>query len=345
VAATGNEEPVLAFADAITRQDVEAAVAVCHPEVEFSSMLDVNGRRHYGHEGIRQYFEDVASAWEEWRAEVHRLVAAADGRVAIVMTMHVRGRESGAMLSERAGHIWTLRDGLLFHNELYRDPEEALRVLGVEPSAVAERPAAAEPPAVAAPPAVAEPPATRASDAEREATATRLRTAAGEGRLTLDELADRLESAFGAVTRAELEPLTADLPEQAPPVPALKARRWIVGIMGGATYRGRWRIAERCTVVNVMGGADVDLTRAIVEGAETEITVFSLMGGSDVVVPDGVHVELTGFAVMGGNDLRLEDAAPPAPGAPVVRVRAYSLMGGTDVKLTRKRGTRPALRA
>jgi ketosteroid isomerase-like protein len=301
--------------------------------VEFSSMLDVNGRRHYGHEGIRQYFEDVASAWEEWRAEVHRVVAAADGRVAIIMTMHVRGRGSGATLSERAGHIWTLRDGLLFHNELYRDGEEALRVLGVEATAVAE------------PPAVAGPPATRASDAEREATATRLRTAAGEGRLTLDELADRLEAAFGAVTRAELEPLTADLPEQAPPVPAMKARRWIVGIMGGATYRGRWRIAERCTVVNIMGGADVDLTRAIVEGAETEITVFSLMGGSDIVVPDGVHVELTGFAVMGGNDLRLEDAAPPAPGAPAVRVRAYSLMGGTDVKLTRKRGARPALRA
>jgi ketosteroid isomerase-like protein len=333
VAATANEERVLAFADAITRHDVEAAVAVCHPEVEFSSMLDVNGRRHYGHEGIRQYFEDVASAWEEWRAEVHRVVAAADGRVAIIMTMHVRGRGSGATLSERAGHIWTLRDGLLFHNELYRDGEEALRVLGVEATAVAE------------PPAVAGPPATRASDAEREATATRLRTAAGEGRLTLDELADRLEAAFGAVTRAELEPLTADLPEQAPPVPAMKARRWIVGIMGGATYRGRWRIAERCTVVNIMGGADVDLTRAIVEGAETEITVFSLMGGSDIVVPDGVHVELTGFAVMGGNDLRLEDAAPPAPGAPAVRVRAYSLMGGTDVKLTRKRGARPALRA
>jgi hypothetical protein len=57
------------------------------------------------------------------------------------------------------------------------------------------------------------------------------------------------------------------------------------------------------------------------------------MGGSDIVVPEGVHVELEGFALLGGNRLRLGSAhPPPGPGAPVVRVRAWSLMGGTDVK-------------
>lgn len=177
-------------------------------------------------------------------------------------------------------------------------------------------------------------PAIRASDDEREAVVSRLRTAAGEGRLALDELADRLDRALAAVTRADLEPLTADLPEQPALEPsAAKPRRWIVGIMGGGDHRGRWRIASRCTVVNLMGGADLDLTNAIVQGSETEIQVFSLMGGSDIVVPDGVHVELSGFAFMGANDLRLGDTSRPAPGAPVVRVRAYSIMGGTDVKL------------
>jgi Domain of unknown function (DUF1707)/Cell wall-active antibiotics response 4TMS YvqF len=176
-------------------------------------------------------------------------------------------------------------------------------------------------------------PVIRASDEEREAVVARLRSAAGDGRLTLDELAERLDRAFAAVTRVDLEPLTADLPERSTPAaPPGKARSWIVGIMGGGTHRGRWRIASRCTVVNIMGGADLDLTDAIVEGAETEIRVFSLMGGSDVVVPEGVHVELSGFAFMGGNDLRLDRTAAPPPGAPVVRVRAYSIMGGTDVK-------------
>jgi hypothetical protein len=181
------------------------------------------------------------------------------------------------------------------------------------------------------------PPAIRASDDEREAVVARLQTAAGQGRLALEELADRLERALAAVTRSELEVLTADLPEQpAPAPPAAKARRWIVGIMGGGDHKGRWRIASRCTVVNVMGGADLDLTGAVVEGPETEIQVFSLMGGSKIVVPDGVHVELSGFAFMGGNALRLKGAPSPPPGAPVVRVRAYSVMGGTDVKRARR---------
>jgi hypothetical protein len=183
----------------------------------------------------------------------------------------------------------------------------------------------------------AQPPAIRASDAEREAVVAQLQTAAGEGRLALDELADRLDRALTAATRAELSDLTTDLPAQpTTALPAPKGRRWIVAIMGGGTHAGRWHIAARCTVVNVMGGADLDLTGALVEGSETEIQVFSLMGGSDIVVPDGVHVELGGFAFMGGNDLRLGDRPPPPPGAPVVRVRAYSIMGGTDVKRSRR---------
>jgi DUF1707 SHOCT-like domain len=183
----------------------------------------------------------------------------------------------------------------------------------------------------------AEPPDLRASDAERERTALALRDAAAEGRLTLEELAGRLDRALTAGTRGELEPLTADLPG-APPAEAAANRapargrgtRWIVGIMGGGDHKGRWRIAPRCTVINVMGGADLDLRDALVEGPEVEVTVISILGGSDILVPEGVEVELGGFALMGGNDLKLGGAAPPS-GAPVVRVRAFSLMGGTDV--------------
>jgi ketosteroid isomerase-like protein len=129
-----DDEPVRRFADAISRSDLDAALAICDPGIEFLSMLGISGRRYLGHEGIRQYFEDVASAWGEWRVEVHRVDAAQDGRVAIVMTMHVRGRESGAALSEYAAHVWTIgNDGKLLRNELYRDPEEALRAVGATP--------------------------------------------------------------------------------------------------------------------------------------------------------------------------------------------------------------------
>jgi ketosteroid isomerase-like protein len=129
----GNDEPVRRFADAINRSDLDGALVVCDRGIEFLSMLGITGRRYLGHEGIRQYFDDVASAWGEWRVEVHRVASAPDGRVAIVMTMHVRGRESGAALSEHAAHVWTVENGKLLRNELYRDPEEALRTVGATP--------------------------------------------------------------------------------------------------------------------------------------------------------------------------------------------------------------------
>ena len=52
----------------------------------------------------------------------------------------------------------------------------------------------------------------RASDAERERAITELRGHASEGRLTVDELAERTDAALAARTRAELTAITADLP-------------------------------------------------------------------------------------------------------------------------------------
>jgi Domain of unknown function (DUF1707)/Cell wall-active antibiotics response 4TMS YvqF len=184
---------------------------------------------------------------------------------------------------------------------------------------------------------------TRASDSEREATVVRLREAAAEGRLTVEELATRIDAAYAATTQAELEPLTEDLPAVASSSMAIEGggggTRFLLGVFGGGDRRGRWRVAERVTVVNVFGGADLDLREATLAAPEIRITVVSIFGGSDIVVPEGVHVELTSFALFGGDDLRLEGPEPP-PGAPVVHVRTVSIFGGTDVKTRRGRRRR-----
>ncbi len=171
------------------------------------------------------------------------------------------------------------------------------------------------------------------SDDERSTTETTLRSAVVEGRITLDEFGDRIGHALAATSRQELEALTADLPvQQQQPLPSTtKDTTWIFGIFGGGDRTGRWRLTRRCRVVNVMGGSDLDLRSATISHAVTEITVVSVMGGSDIIVPDGIEVDAGGFALFGGNDVRLSDTPPP-PGAPIVRVRAYSLMGGTDIK-------------
>jgi hypothetical protein len=68
-------------------------------------------------------------------------------------------------------------------------------------------------------------PAVRVSDAEREAAMGRLRDAAAEGRMTFEELADRIEAADGAVTRKDLERLTEDLPPAPAGTPSTEAAR------------------------------------------------------------------------------------------------------------------------
>lgn len=179
----------------------------------------------------------------------------------------------------------------------------------------------------------------RASDAEREQTADRLRHAAGEGRLTLEELDDRLQLAYAATTGTELERLTEDVTvhEPAPPVSAGESVQWIVAIMGGNERKGRWRVGRRCRVLNLMGGSDLDLNGAELAADRVEIRIVSIMGGSNVRVPDGLNVEVSETAIMGGNTVKLGDATPN-PGGPVLHLRLFSLMGGTDVKRGRRAG-------
>ena len=125
------DDPVRRFAEAITRCDVDAALAVCDPDVEFLSVLSVDGLAYAGHAGIRRYFDDITSAWEEWRVDIHGTAVAPDGRVIIEMTMRALGKGSGAPLTEFAAHVWTLRDEKLLRNEPFRDREQAERAAGL----------------------------------------------------------------------------------------------------------------------------------------------------------------------------------------------------------------------
>jgi hypothetical protein len=181
---------------------------------------------------------------------------------------------------------------------------------------------------------VNERPELRVSDDDREATVAHLRAAGGEGRLTLEELAERVELADAARTRRDLDALTDDLPYTAPAVER-KDRGWIVAIMGGAERKGRWRPARHTIVVTVMGGAELDLREAeLADGVH--ITAVTVMGGIGIAVPEGVSVEMGGFAFMGTNG-GPRDRVPPLPDAPTVSVRAFSLMGGVGVERKRSR--------
>jgi hypothetical protein len=177
-------------------------------------------------------------------------------------------------------------------------------------------------------------PAVLASDAERERAVELLRSSSVDGRLTLEEFGQRMGAAYEARTREQLDELTRDLPTESSPaaVPARRGRsaKWIVAVMSGANRRGRFRLGTQTNVITVMGGANIDLRQAELDGPDVTITVFSVMGGSNLIVPEGIDVDLSGISIMGGKNYR-RGRQPLPPGAPVVRVRAFTVMGGVSV--------------
>ncbi len=196
-------------------------------------------------------------------------------------------------------------------------------------------------------------PDLRATDADRERVAERLRAAAADGQLTFDELEERLNAAYAARPGGELVPLTADLQEPgaalASPGPEAGAgvtvrrgpggAKWLIAIMGGCERKGRWRLAERATSLNIMGGADLDLSQAELAGDHVELTVLSLMGGAEIRLPENLAVEVSEFALMGGNEVRIGEARP-GDGGPLLRLKLISVMGGTTVRRGRKKSRR-----
>jgi len=177
----------------------------------------------------------------------------------------------------------------------------------------------------------------RVSDAERDAVLRTLGDHAAVGRLTLDELEERSGRALAAKTRGELATLTSDLPREAgqasepSPVPSRKKPvRWMVAIMGGSHRRGRFRAVGKINAVAIMGGDEIDLREAEIEGGELTLDLFALMGGSTIYVPDSVELEVGGFSLMGGHE-EAGSERPPRPGAPLIRIRVYALMGGASI--------------
>jgi hypothetical protein len=186
--------------------------------------------------------------------------------------------------------------------------------------------------------------ALRASDADRDRTAEVLRSAAGEGRLTLEELDERLHAAYTARTYAELEVVTRDLPGGAVAVTATaparaadghfgdsRASRLAMGVMGGFSRKGPWIVPRRLAAISVMGGGTLDLRQARFADGQATISVLAIMGGIDVTVPEDAEVRVHGIGILGGFGGH-RASGPGRPGAPKIVINGVGIMGGVSVK-------------
>jgi hypothetical protein len=174
----------------------------------------------------------------------------------------------------------------------------------------------------------------RVSDAERDAVLRTLGDHAAVGRLTLDELEDRSGRALTAKTRGELATLTGDLPREAGAPSLVPSRRkpvrWMVAVMSGSRRRGRFRAAGSINSVAIMGGNEIDLREAEIEGGELTVNLIAFMGGAEVYVPDSIELDVGGFSFMGGHE-EVGSERLPRPGAPLIRIRVYNVMAGASI--------------
>jgi hypothetical protein len=194
----------------------------------------------------------------------------------------------------------------------------------------------------------------RASDTDRDRVAEVLREAAAEGRLSLDELDERLDTLYKTKTYAELEPITADLPSAgARPVPApagaavrtafpqdrfggQPAGSVAVAIMSAFWRKGNWVAPKEMTAIAIMGGGEIDLREARFAEPTVTIHAITIMGGIQIFVPEDAHVQVNGFGLMGAfDDSRAHGEGTPgegAPGGPRIIINGFAFWGGVTVE-------------
>lgn len=165
----------------------------------------------------------------------------------------------------------------------------------------------------------------------------------------VEEFERRVEAAHKAASVEELRALLRDLPggevtAAAAVVPASPAARgytmttpdrvrdrgFAVAIMGGARRRGRWTPARTNFAIAIMGGAELDFREAVMGPGVTELQVFTMWGGVEIIVPPGMNVESHGIGIIGGFEHAAEGIAPD-PAAPTLRISGMALMGGVDI--------------
>ncbi|HET6685583.1 MAG TPA: DUF1707 domain-containing protein [Jiangellaceae bacterium] len=193
----------------------------------------------------------------------------------------------------------------------------------------------------------------RCSDVDRDRVAEALRQAAGDGRLTLSELEERLDAAFRARTYGELEPITADLPQGPYPVPGLTSPTTVsrptqagarlpatqfervMTVLGDEQRSGRWEVPARLEVACLLGDVKLDFTEAIVRHREVVVQVAVILGSVTLIVPDGIDVRLDLSATILGEGKQRTGTV--TPGGPVYWVRGFVILGDVTVRPARKR--------
>jgi hypothetical protein len=161
----------------------------------------------------------------------------------------------------------------------------------------------------------------RASHDDRDRVVELLRVSAGDGRLTAEELDERLERAMTARTYGELARLVADLPAQGSvPVPAPVATARTKDVVRIDTRSGhvkrvdRWVVPQRMEVKVISGSVLLDFTQAQITQPTLRLDVDVRSGHIRLLTMPGIVVDTDDVVIRSGH-VRVK--APWGPDVPV----------------------------
>ena len=163
----------------------------------------------------------------------------------------------------------------------------------------------------------------RASHQDRDQVVELLRVAAGDGRLTAEELDQRLEVALTARTHGQLAALLTDLPEgpgfgpAGPAGPAAEPKDMVrFDCRSGQVKRdGPWLVPRRVEVRVTSGRVRLDFTEAVITGAGLQVDAEVSSGELRLVTRPGIVVDADDVVIRSGE---VKVRAPWDPGTPVL---------------------------
>lgn len=183
----------------------------------------------------------------------------------------------------------------------------------------------------------------RASHDDRDRVVEQLTAAAGAGRLTPEELDERLELALTARTFGELEVLLRDLPPvpgmRPAPAPEAKELVRLEAHSGKVERAGRWAVPRRMEVSLRSGTAMIDLTESVIRYPVLDLKVALRSGVLTLIVPDGIRVDVDDVTIRSGVIRNRVRPRADTPERLVVQVS-----GAVDSGVIAVRGPRRGLR-
>jgi ketosteroid isomerase-like protein len=117
--------------EAYNRGDMEALLAVAHPDFEFRSSGVFPGidSVYKGHAGFKRFFEDFTDTWESFGVVVDELRDCGE-RALLLGVFEGRGRE-GLEVRRPTASVWTFRDGLVLVIQNHEGRSQALEAVGL----------------------------------------------------------------------------------------------------------------------------------------------------------------------------------------------------------------------